>query len=517
VSNPNSTVLGPGTRRSSQHVWRLRLNRAWNRVLETSLASAYSILGGLVALGLTLELSVERAIRGPMILSRVLAGSDGGLSFTRASLICSSVGLAAFLGYLVGRGQDRAQRLSFTDPLTGLYNRRYFGERMKADLTRARLTGGSICVLCIDLDHLKRINDGFGHSAGDAALVAVATTISKNLRCTDVVARFGGDEFVVLLPDTSVSEASGLSERIVSQVARLSVGAAGRIGVSIGIAAVNEANSKGVLAAADEALYLAKATGGGHGVVASSLPPVRRTRCFVTMNDPIFSSYHPAPPANPSESTSMQKYTLPELPFDYSALEPHISGRSMELHHSQHHAAHVRHANQTLEALAEARDQEKQDRISYLERALAFHVSGHVLHSIFWQGLAPKAGGRPEGELALQLDHDFESFDGFKKQMTAIAGSITESGWSALVWDPQAKRLVITQVYEHQSNLARVGIPVVVVDAWEHAYYLQYENRKLDFFDAVSNLWSWPDISSRFEWARKAPLPLQADGALTWS
>jgi Fe-Mn family superoxide dismutase len=205
----------------------------------------------------------------------------------------------------------------------------------------------------------------------------------------------------------------------------------------------------------------------------------------------------------------MAKYTLPELQFPFDAFEPHISGRIMELHHDKHHAAYVKNANLTLDQLDEAREAKDYDRVPSLERALAFNLSGHVLHSIFWQCLMPKGADRPKGELALQLDRDFGSFDAFKKQMNVVAGSILGSGWSALVWEPIGQRLLVTQIYDHQSNLAQSGVPLMVIDAWEHAYYLQYENRKTEFFDAVWNIWNWPDIGSRFDLAKKTTLALR--------
>jgi superoxide dismutase, Fe-Mn family len=205
----------------------------------------------------------------------------------------------------------------------------------------------------------------------------------------------------------------------------------------------------------------------------------------------------------------MIKYVLPEIPFGYGALEPHISGRTMELHHGRHHAAYVKKANETLERLDEARELRSYDRIPYLERSLAFNLSGHVLHSVFWRCLMPKGGGKPGGELERQIDQDFGNFDAFKRQMTEVAGSIMGSGWSALVWEPFGQRLLVTQIYDHQSNLAQAGIPLLVIDAWEHAYYLQYENRKADFFEAVWNLWNWPDIAKRFESAKTTPVTLR--------
>ena len=130
----------------------------------------------------------------------------------------------------------------------------------------------------------------------------------------------------------------------------------------------------------------------------------------------------------------MEKYVLPRLNYDYSALEPHISGRIMELHHSKHHAGYVTNANTALDRLAEARAKEDFASIVALERALAFNVSGHVLHSTFWQNLGPKLGGEPAGELAEQIVRDFGSFAIFRKQLTASAATVMGSGWGALVY-----------------------------------------------------------------------------------
>jgi Fe-Mn family superoxide dismutase len=194
----------------------------------------------------------------------------------------------------------------------------------------------------------------------------------------------------------------------------------------------------------------------------------------------------------------MTKYTLPELQYDYSALEPHISGKIMELHHDKHHAGYVKGANTTLEKLGEAREKEDFTRLGALEKALAFNLSGHVLHSLFWQNLCPKGGGEPKGELAEQIRKDFGGFASFKRQLTESASTIMGSGWGAVVWEPLAGRLLTTQIYDHQSNLAQAGVPIMVLDAWEHAYYLQYENRKTDFFQVVWNCWNWKDVAERF-------------------
>ena len=204
----------------------------------------------------------------------------------------------------------------------------------------------------------------------------------------------------------------------------------------------------------------------------------------------------------------MVNYTLPDLRYDYGALEPHISGKIMELHHDKHHAAYVKGANTALEKLDEARDKEDYTRLGALEKALAFNLSGHVLHSLFWQNLTPKGGGRPSGELAAAIDEHFGGFDKLKRQMTEVAGTIMGSGWAALVWEPVGRRLLTTQIYDHQSNLAQGGVPILVLDAWEHAFYLQYQNRKTEFFDAIWNVWNWQDAADRFDSARQVNVEL---------
>lgn len=202
----------------------------------------------------------------------------------------------------------------------------------------------------------------------------------------------------------------------------------------------------------------------------------------------------------------MNHYVLPELDYDYAALEPHISGQIMELHHGKHHAAYVKNANDTIAALDAARASEDYTRLVFLERSLAFNLSGHILHSIFWKNLTPKGGGRPDGELARALDGDFGSFERFQRQMVAVASTIMGSGWAALTWEPIAGRLLITQIYDHQSNLNQAGVPLMVIDAWEHAYYLQYRNQKAAFFEAVWHLWNWRDIAARYVAARHLDL-----------
>jgi Fe-Mn family superoxide dismutase len=195
-------------------------------------------------------------------------------------------------------------------------------------------------------------------------------------------------------------------------------------------------------------------------------------------------------------------YTLPELPYDYAALEPHVSGQIMELHHDKHHAAYVSGANAALESLAEARASDDLDYVGKLQRDLAFNVSGHVLHSLFWTNLSPNGGGEPTGAVAEQLDRDFGGFERFKKQFTKTANTVQGSGWALAAWEPVAGRIMVQQVHDHQGQHGQGMVPLLAFDAWEHAFYLQYKNVKADFFDALWNVVNWDDVGKRLTDAR---------------
>ena len=205
-------------------------------------------------------------------------------------------------------------------------------------------------------------------------------------------------------------------------------------------------------------------------------------------------------------------YELPDLAYDYGALQPHISGRIMELHHDKHHAAYVKGANTALDQLQEKRRESDFATLSMLERNLAFHVSGHVLHSIFWTNLSPDGGDQPTGELAEAIGSTFGGFKAFRQQMTQAATTIQGSGWALASWEPVAQRMVIQQVHDHQGNHGQGTVPLLAIDAWEHAYYLQYENQKADFFDAVWNVVNWADVSRRYETARASDLATTPTG-----
>lgn len=192
-------------------------------------------------------------------------------------------------------------------------------------------------------------------------------------------------------------------------------------------------------------------------------------------------------------------YTLPDLPYDYSALEPTYSGKVLELHHGKHHNAYVTGANATFEKLAEARGRGDYAGVVGLEKTLAFNLSGHVLHTLFWQNLSPDGGGRPEGELAAALDQEFGSFADFQRHLSEVTTTVQGSGWGALTWDPLGRRLYIQQIYDHQGNTGQGGVNLLVLDAWEHAYYLQYLNVRADFVKAIWDVVNWQDVSQRFE------------------
>ena len=194
----------------------------------------------------------------------------------------------------------------------------------------------------------------------------------------------------------------------------------------------------------------------------------------------------------------MSIYTLPELDYDYSALEPHISGRIMELHHSKHHQAYVTGANTVLEQLAEARESGNFASINKLEKDLAFNLGGHLNHSIFWQNLSPNGGGAPEGELAAAIDEHFGSFDKFKAHFTATALGVQGSGWAVLAWDSLGAKPVIFQLFDQQSNAPLGVTPLLQLDVWEHAYYLDYLNVRADYVKAFWNIANWEDVARRF-------------------
>ena len=196
------------------------------------------------------------------------------------------------------------------------------------------------------------------------------------------------------------------------------------------------------------------------------------------------------------------KYTLPDLPYDYSALEPHIDARTMEIHHSKHHQTYVDKANAALEQLEKARANDDASLVQHWTREHAFNLGGHLNHTIFWRNMGPDGGGEPTGSLADQINEDFGGFDKFKAQFTANATAVQGSGWGWLAYDPAYNGLIITSI-EKQHDFMPPGVfPLLGIDVWEHAYYLKYQNARPKYIEACWNVINWDDVTKRFEKAR---------------
>ena len=188
------------------------------------------------------------------------------------------------------------------------------------------------------------------------------------------------------------------------------------------------------------------------------------------------------------------EYALPPLPYGYDALEPSIDAETMKLHHDKHHAAYVKGANEALAKLAEIRDGKLDPAgVSEWSEKLAFNLSGHTLHAVFWGGMGQN-GGKPSGALAADIDGYFGSIDKLKAQFSAAATQVQGNGWGVLAFEPIAGRLVVLQVRNHQMNVAWAAIPLLVLDVWEHAYYLKYKNARADYVKAFWNVVNWDAI-----------------------
>ncbi|MDR0284744.1 MAG: superoxide dismutase [Propionibacteriaceae bacterium] len=198
----------------------------------------------------------------------------------------------------------------------------------------------------------------------------------------------------------------------------------------------------------------------------------------------------------------MPTYTLPDLEYDYSALAPYISPQIMELHHSKHHQAYVTGANTALDKLAEARETGNFALVPKLEKDLAFNLGGHVNHSVFWKNMSPDGGGEPTGVLGDAIAETFQGFAAFQKHFTEAANTIQGSGWAILAWDSLGARMNVYQLYDQQSNLPAGQIPLLQLDMWEHAFYLQYFNVKANYVTAWWNVVNWADVAARYDRAR---------------
>lgn len=204
-----------------------------------------------------------------------------------------------------------------------------------------------------------------------------------------------------------------------------------------------------------------------------------------------------------AQSVPIGKHTLPPLPYPYDALEPIISEEIMRLHHNKHHQAYVDGLNKAENMMRQAREANDFALLKHWEREAAFHGSGHYLHTLFWEVMSPNGGGQPKGVLLKQLEKDFGSFAGFKKHYSEAAKQVEGVGWAILVWVPRARRLEILQSERHMILTQWDTIPILPLDVWEHAYYLQYKNNRGEYVDKWWNVVNWPQVERRFQDAKK--------------
>ncbi len=200
-----------------------------------------------------------------------------------------------------------------------------------------------------------------------------------------------------------------------------------------------------------------------------------------------------------------KRYELPKLPYDYSELEPCILTEIMQLHHDKHHLAYVNGANSALDKLEKARKGELQIDVRAVMRDYSFNFNGHVLHSTFWQSMAPsgKGGGTPGGAIGDKINESFSGFDAFKAQFSDAAKTVEGSGWAALVYEPETDNLAIAQVEKHNIGHLAASPVLLVLDVWEHAYYLQYKNDRSRFVDNWWSIVNWNYADRMFRAVKK--------------
>jgi Fe-Mn family superoxide dismutase len=192
------------------------------------------------------------------------------------------------------------------------------------------------------------------------------------------------------------------------------------------------------------------------------------------------------------------KYSLPKLPYSYDALEPYIDRQTMELHHDKHHAGYVRGLNKAVEMIEKAAKEEDFSIIKHWEREAAFNGAGHFLHTIFWNNMGPRQGRR-SARLENLIKNSFGSYDRFVDLFVNSTAAVEGSGWGILAYEPVAKKLIVLQAEKHQNLSPWVTVPILVVDVWEHAYYLKYQNKRKDYIKAFMNVINWDDVSKRLD------------------
>src|SRR5699024_6240626 len=192
-------------------------------------------------------------------------------------------------------------------------------------------------------------------------------------------------------------------------------------------------------------------------------------------------------------------HKLPPLPYAYNALEPYIDKETMHLHHDIHHKSYVDGLNKAEKEMQKMRSSDSFDLIKHWEREAAFNGAGHYLHTIFWDIMSPNGGGKPTEDLMNSIEKSFGSFEKFKDQFTEAANDVEGGGWAILVWSPRARRLEILQAEKHQNLSQWDALPLLVLDVWEHAYYLKYKNKRKDYVENWWNIVNWPEVEKRFK------------------
>lgn len=199
---------------------------------------------------------------------------------------------------------------------------------------------------------------------------------------------------------------------------------------------------------------------------------------------------------------SSGKYVLSPLPYAYDALEPVIDAHTVELHYHFHHKPAVATANKAEDGLALARENGDFSLVKHYEKELAFALSSHILHTIYWTNLSAK-GGSPRGVLLKAIEDNFKSFDKFKAQMAAATVSVEGAGWGILGYLPSSGKLMILQCENHQKLSAWGVVPILVMDVWEHAYYLKYQNRRAEYINSLFSIVNWENVAARFDAATR--------------
>jgi superoxide dismutase, Fe-Mn family len=204
------------------------------------------------------------------------------------------------------------------------------------------------------------------------------------------------------------------------------------------------------------------------------------------------------------------QHKLPSLPYPYNALEPIISARLLQIHHSQHHKSYVDGLNKAELSLSEARNRKNYSLVKHWERELAFHGSGHILHSIFWTSMAPimNRWETPGSQTLVQINNYFGSLNSFLEQFSEAAVNVEGSGWALLIWQPGWNRLEILAVEKHQDFLQVGGIPILVMDLWEHAYYLDYQSKRRDYVKSWWQIANWAQVEKRLNSAMQGHMSL---------